>query len=502
MRRGGHRPEDGASGDPLAELARLIGQADPFSDYGRRDGRNTAPRDPQPQPQPQAGTDWRRQAASMPPYDAPEEAPRAPSRSEPRFPETFGGRDPYRTAEEPRHDPRLEPRHDPRLDPRYDPGYEERPSQYRREPQYEDDGYRDPRQDVRAYQDERAYDSHDQRSQPAYFDDGAPMGADDDEDYDDPPRSRRRGGLLTAVTLIGCAMIGTAGAYGYRTYYSSPSSSRVPPVISADTTPTKVVSAAEGPTGKSIKDRVGDTTERVIPREEEPVELRTPSSRGQSGFPSSSGPGGATAFAPPSGNATSSESKRVRTLTIRPDGEPPSRESSREPPSREPPSREWSREPSSRTANNNPPPSAAPPRPQPVPKNPPSRNSAPIALDPQEPPTPPAPRERTAAVSPPATTQGLQPPAPRASAPSDAAGYSVQLSSQRSEAEAQASYRSLQSKYPDQLSDRSVMIRRVDLGSKGVYYRAMVGPFSSSDEASQLCSELKAAGGQCLIQRN
>jgi hypothetical protein len=78
----------------------------------------------------------------------------------------------------------------------------------------------------------------------------------------------------------------------------------------------------------------------------------------------------------------------------------------------------------------------------------------------------------------------------------------VQLSSQRSEAEAQASYRSLQSKYPDQLSDRSVMIRRVDLGSKGVYYRAMVGPFASSDEASQLCSDLKAAGGQCLIQRN
>ncbi len=496
MRRGGNRPDDGASGDPLAELARLIGQSDPFSDYGRRDGRNTAPREPQPQ----TGTDWRRQAASTPPYDAPEEAPRAPSRSEPRFPETFSGRDPYRTAEEPR---------DPRLDTRHDPGYEERPSQYRREPQYEDDGYSDPRQDGRAhqdgraYQDERAYDSRDQRSQPAYFEDGAPMGADDDEDYDDPPRSRRRGGLLTAVTLIGCAMIGTAGAYGYRTYYSSPSSNRVPPVISADTAPTKVVSAAEGPTGKSIQDRVRDNAERVIPREEEPVELRTPSrvpGSQQSGFPSSSAPGGlnsgSTAFAPPSGNANAGESRRVRTLTIRPDGESPSRE----PPSREP----SSREPSSRTASNNPPPSATPPRPQPVPKNPPSRNSAPIALDPQEPPTPPAPRERTAVVAPPATTQSLQPPAPRAPAATEgaASGYSVQLSSQRSEAEAQASYRSLQSKYPDQLSDRSVMIRRVDLGAKGVYYRAMVGPFGSSDEASQLCSELKAAGGQCLIQRN
>src|SRR5882724_3095692 len=132
MRRGGHLQDDGASGDPLAELARLIGQSDPFSDYGRRDGRNPPARDAQPQ----AGSDWRRQAASMPPYDAPEEAPRAPSRSEPRFSESYSSRETYRAAEEPQ-DTRQDTRQDPRLDPRY----EERPSQYRREPQYEDDGY-------------------------------------------------------------------------------------------------------------------------------------------------------------------------------------------------------------------------------------------------------------------------------------------------------------------------------------------------------------------------
>src|SRR5437868_5481913 len=112
MRRGGHRPDDGASGDPLAELARLIGQSDPFSDYGRRDGRNPPPRDAQLQP----GSDWRRQAAAMPPYDAPEETPRAPSRSEPRFSDSYGNRDPNR--EEPQ-DPRQDTRQDPRYDPRY-----------------------------------------------------------------------------------------------------------------------------------------------------------------------------------------------------------------------------------------------------------------------------------------------------------------------------------------------------------------------------------------------
>ena len=81
-------------------------------------------------------------------------------------------------------------------------------------------------------------------------------------------------------------------------------------------------------------------------------------------------------------------------------------------------------------------------------------------------------------------------------------GYLVQVSSQRNEADAQASYRSLQSKFPAVLGSRSPVIKRADLGDKGVYYRAMVGPFSSSDEASQFCGSLKTAGGQCVVQRN
>ena len=40
-------------------------------------------------------------------------------------------------------------------------------------------------------------------------------------------------------------------------------------------------------------------------------------------------------------------------------------------------------------------------------------------------------------------------------------------------------------------------------GKKGVYYRAFAGPFSSADQATQVCDNLKAAGGpQCIIQRN
>ncbi len=80
--------------------------------------------------------------------------------------------------------------------------------------------------------------------------------------------------------------------------------------------------------------------------------------------------------------------------------------------------------------------------------------------------------------------------------------YLVQVASQKNEADAQASYRALQGKYPSVLGSRSPVIKRADLGDKGVYYRAMVGPFGSPDEASQFCGNLKTAGGQCVVQRN
>jgi cell division septation protein DedD len=92
---------------------------------------------------------------------------------------------------------------------------------------------------------------------------------------------------------------------------------------------------------------------------------------------------------------------------------------------------------------------------------------------------------------------------PAQTAPSGGGGgYLVQVSSQKNEADAQASYRVLQGKFPSVLGSRAPLIKRADLGDKGVYYRAMVGPFGSPDEASQFCGSLKSAGGQCVVQRN
>ncbi len=81
-------------------------------------------------------------------------------------------------------------------------------------------------------------------------------------------------------------------------------------------------------------------------------------------------------------------------------------------------------------------------------------------------------------------------------------GYAVQVTSQRSEAEAQSAFRALQAKYPGQLGGHRPIVRRADLGAKGVYYRALVGPFASAEQAAETCSSLKAAGGTCIVQRN
>lgn len=98
-------------------------------------------------------------------------------------------------------------------------------------------------------------------------------------------------------------------------------------------------------------------------------------------------------------------------------------------------------------------------------------------------------------------TASAPPPAAMASS-GGSGGYMVQISSQRSEADAQAAYRAIQSKFPNVLGSRSASVRRADLGEKGIYYRAMVGPFAAAEDAGQLCNSLKSAGGQCVVQRN
>ena len=119
----------------------------------------------------------------------------------------------------------------------------------------------------------------------------------------------------------------------------------------------------------------------------------------------------------------------------------------------------------------------------------------------------------SAAAAPPVGNHGVQedaapslssgPPMQAAAAEVSSGGaYAVQLASESSAAEAHASFRALRSKFPNQLGGREPIVRRTDLGAKGVYYRVMVGPFASMEKAAGMCGTLKAAGCNCLVQRN
>jgi hypothetical protein len=81
-------------------------------------------------------------------------------------------------------------------------------------------------------------------------------------------------------------------------------------------------------------------------------------------------------------------------------------------------------------------------------------------------------------------------------------GYTVQVTAERSESKVRAEFRTLQAKYRKQLSGRHPIIRRANLGTRGTYYRAFVGPFASAQEAELWCSGLRAAGGHCVVQPN
>jgi hypothetical protein len=277
--------------------------------------------------------------------------------------------------------------------------------------------------------------------------------------YDQPAvKERRRGGLITVAAIICVALIGTAAAFGYRSWSGSGSHGQ-PPVINAQGGPNKITPPqnAGDQANKAIYDRADRSQgERVVSREEQPMDVK------QNTASTSAENNGNTA-------GSTSEPRKVRTFAIRPDGSIIT-DASGAPVSS-----------GTRVA------AVAP--------------QAPAQAQPQEaPPTPRAapPRAAPAPAAQPTRTVAL-PPSQQAV---PAGSYVVQLVSNKSEAEAQSAFRGLQAKYPSVLGNRQPLIRRVDLGDKGIYYRAQVGPFAAADEANDFCGNLKSAGGQCIVQKN
>jgi hypothetical protein len=514
----GHDPAAPAS-DPLAELARLIGRSDPFGEYAARQAtppqpstpvppsRNEPPRYPSHDPIPGFLTNQPAQQYEAEPAPRYSDSPTGhgdwsslPPQHQPHHPDF----DPFDLPPPPAA-PAPPPSAGPRIDPRILADLQAKlgmaglqPERARMAAAAEVPASVDPTEPPPLY-------PHDPMPQAPSHDDGY---------FEEEPRGRRRKGLLTVAAVLGLAVIGTAGAFGYRSIFGGPTGSSAP-IIRASGEPSKVApppAKADQSANKFSYDRFGDRgqNEQVVVREEKPVDAQelARSTAPRNVFPPAPAPAAqpqAQAPATPQqqANAPSAlgEPKRVRTVQIRPDQPEPSVTPqsvgatgplqlgpSQAPPPSAPPRASAAQQ--QRVAAR---PATPPPQPLQQAAPPPSGN-APLSLAPESGPPPvSAPPPRAAA------------PAPRTTAsapPAGGGGYLVQVSSQRSEADAQSAYRSLQARHSSVLSGQPHMIRRADLGERGVYYRAMVGPFASREQAVQLCSSLKSSGGDCVVQSN
>ena len=103
------------------------------------------------------------------------------------------------------------------------------------------------------------------------------------------------------------------------------------------------------------------------------------------------------------------------------------------------------------------------------------------------------------ALADPATTAAV--PATRQSAPvKGPASYGVQLASSPVEADANAAFAKLKKRYPAQLGPYTATVHKAETGDKPVY-RVRVGGMTQ-DEAKGLCTQLQSAGGACLVMHN
>ncbi|MDE2471043.1 MAG: SPOR domain-containing protein [Bradyrhizobium sp.] len=482
--RGDEQHAPGGADDPLAELARLIGQADPFAHLGGRANQRVEPRSVPREPyHPPVEAD------DSPPAGAPPWMQRA-TRQEPLprdYPPQSYPPQEYRAQDFPSAEHPLR---------RYAAQHAEPPAEYGHPPPFaEDDQPVDPSRYDDALFGPLDDDGQHGQHEPAYSDDAYAYQGGYDDDAEEQGQ-KRRGGLTKVIAVLALAVVGTGGAFAYRTYVGSARTGE-PPIIKADTSPTKIVPAAADSNAK-VPDRLamGDGTEKIVPREEAPVDVNANTSSGprmvfpplnQNANPPS--PASVAPNSPPAANVSNgtmpnNQPRPIKTFTVR--GDQP--DGAAVPVTAAPAT---ARPTASTRAT------ATSPRGAPAIVNANASASAPLSLSPQ---AAQQPAETAAGVR---THVATNAPGQVASTGSTSAGgYLVQVSSQRNEADAQASYRVLQGKFPSVLGSHSPVIKRADLGQKGVYYRAMVGPFGSPEEASHFCSSLKSAGGQCVIQRN
>jgi hypothetical protein len=324
--------------------------------------------------------------------------------------------------------------------------------------------------------------------------------------------------LLTAVAVVLVVLIGGAAALYLRSIERGPA--EPPPVIAADEAPVKVEppqdqAAAGGETaGEAVYNRVAGNApaadEQVVDSAEEPREVARivlPQSQAD-GADAIVRPVGEEPAAPDAASAAAPTDeigpRRVPTYTVRPDGTIVAN-STPETPDATPPAEQQVASAETATTLTADLPTAdeaigAAPE-QPMTPRPAIEEPQVAAVAPPQPAaeTPAGQASAAPADSPVNLLTGANAPAAAAPAAALTDGYLVQISSQRSMEQAQASYADIQQRYPSVLGNLAPVIQEADLGAKGIYYRVRVGPWSARDEAIQVCESLKSAGGNCFV---
>lgn len=456
------QPAAATRSDPLAELARIVGQEDPFQAILANDGAA------RPRQQPPGADDLFAARDTMTP---------APRQAQPQ-----GRRNGFEVSD-------------------FDLGGYPQPQAPRGSGQAYAYRQAASAQQQAAYGGASYAEGYDDEGVDSY---GAGYAQPERLDYPPVQKPRSRKGLVTVGIIAGAIVIGGGAAY---VLTGRPGGAGGAPIlVQAATDPVKV--HPQNPGGveipnqnKQIYERAQNTDTKVVNREEQPVDVKQAVRMNGAGTVADATgatvPGGAAQARNPANGLNLGEPRKVRTVTIRPDGSvvgAPEEANAR--PSPVP----------TMTM-----PAAAAPAAQPAPVQVAAAQPKPAAATPA--PAAPAPKPAPAATTPAAATPAAAPepqkvasvqPVPVAASTSavdtsTSGGYAVQLGLANSEDAAASAFTSYQRKYPD-LEGLSSIIRKAEVNGNTIY-RVRVGPMTR-EEASSLCSKLQGQGGQCFVAKN
>jgi hypothetical protein len=96
------------------------------------------------------------------------------------------------------------------------------------------------------------------------------------------------------------------------------------------------------------------------------------------------------------------------------------------------------------------------------------------------------------------TAVAALPSPPGGQAPAAGGGHRIQLAAARSREGAEREWQRLKKAYADLLGPLTLTVEKVDLGSKGIFYRVQGGPLTQQ-AAAEACAELKRRKAGCFV---